>query len=171
MITVLPAGALLAEQFANQAANAIERALQTSVPGARSVPAPCGPHSLGPIQCQANSEPNCRRILALIFDGSPNFPDPYDAIFVANQVQDFQRWNDLRYLLSSFMLMRITIVSLVVWMSFALVWSTVAFRDKPYGLRRLEALILMLLGPLRLDIRDYDPNEEVAPSSPDRSRS
>jgi hypothetical protein len=62
-------------------------------------------------------------------------------------------------------------VSLVVWVSFALVWSTVAFRDKPYGLRRLDALILMLLGPLRLDIRDYDPNEEVTLSGPDRSRS
>jgi hypothetical protein len=80
LITVLPAGGQLAEQFADQAAIAIETALQSGVPGAHSVMAPCAPRSRGPIQCQANSEPNCRRILVLVFDGTPSFPDPYGAI-------------------------------------------------------------------------------------------
>jgi hypothetical protein len=80
LITLLPAGGSLAEQFANQAANAVEAILLTGVPGIQIVNAPCGLRSIGPIGCQANSEPNCRHILVLVFDGMPGFTDQYGVV-------------------------------------------------------------------------------------------
>lgn len=47
-----------------------------------------------------------------------------------------------------------------LWMFSALVWSIVAPRDKPYGVRLFQVFILSLYGPLRPNIRDYDPDEE-----------
>ncbi len=82
----------------------------------------------------------------------------------------FSREMSLNYLFSSrMMLWRMGTVSLAMWISFAFVWSAVAFRDKPYGLKRSQVFILMLLGPFRIDIRDYDPNEKVIPSRPSKS--
>jgi TIR domain len=80
LITVLAAGGASADQVAALASNAIENALQICAPGVRLVDAPCGPQSLGPVNCHAHTEPNCRRILVLVFDGTPNSSDPHGAI-------------------------------------------------------------------------------------------
>jgi hypothetical protein len=48
-------------------------------------------------------------------------------------------------------------VFLIAWPVFAFIWGAFVARDRPYGLRWPRVFMLTLLGPLRGDIRDYEP--------------
>lgn len=47
-----------------------------------------------------------------------------------------------------------------VWFGFAMVWSAIMTRDRPYGVRLMDLTFLTIRGPFRTDIRDYDPDIE-----------
>ena len=47
---------------------------------------------------------------------------------------------------------------------FAIMGGIWLYRDRPYGVRLLQLSTLVLAGPLRSDIRDYDPSKDTAPS-------
>jgi hypothetical protein len=63
-----------------------------------------------------------------------------------------------------------TIITVVVWMVLVFMVSVFAARDKPYGVRLFQVLVLFMQGLFRPDIRDYDPDEELPSARAERSR-
>jgi MinD-like ATPase involved in chromosome partitioning or flagellar assembly len=101
-----------------------------------------------------------------------NIAGPVTLVLAAAAVSGFfgirTEWF-VKYRPSLDLAMKIIYSFLGVWMFLVVVISGIVVRDEPYGVRLPQVLSLVLAGPLRRDIRDYEPDEEVTPPGPSRS--